>query len=867
MKKWFLENKIVLLLLLVTVFLAYGQTLQMYFWIDDNALIYRLQHPDSREGYWGDGITGSGPYRHIVDQFILFYPFFKTNPMPYYAVGIILYFFAAVSVFVFSNKLTKSRKISLAASLIFASGFLGSETIFGITNSWQTSRGIIMSLASLYLFIKFLKDGSRWAYVFSVVLFYLSLETVFIRAPGLIFVFIFSGLIFSELKFGLRKIAMLFLNLLPFIGIHYYIYLSNSSLASRFGILDLIRVILEEKKYYLAAIPIQDLGNLFIPNNLTDKLEKLNIGFFRSYNSLYYFSPGEFLAGLFVLFSSIYLYVFHRKKEKDLVLILMLSLVWSIGNFVVFYLRDPYYTLPTVHRYYSYSLVGVAIFWAILFYFLAIQYKRSLLFYSFIIVVFVNLILNFNYQKDFNERRSIPAKAFFDSFNNSVPNLKPNALIYIDLENSNQLRNRYNSFFGGMLPEEANFAIYNENIVYYSIDVVNDFKHVTENIRLNKNKLADLHTLYYGLDGLVNTTEETRELLEKGKNIKIDVTDLNSDTTFLSVADVFTTKTEVQFKNNYFFGKYPTIKFDSLNKVPSLVPTELKFSLKVDPVYPSLPYKVESGARVDLDQETKLKVYKYLIDLDRFRRTASASSGSVWKDQTADKLIDGDLTSSWRGNRIVWDDIYRKVTDKKEYVEVDMKNIASISGVQWVTVQKPLVPTDYKISVSNDGSSWRVVKHAAYFNTFTEGTIIKDVFEPIEARFVRMNIDKTYGNDGPEIAEFIPIKTEYTKLEQAQIDQVRLNPFYQIENVEELNAANLYIQKFANFNVGWSSNADTVEDQAKTKILPVIVDGNFHQYAVEIPPNGIFFKSLSIKGINFPAEVSIKDIQINYRKP
>ena len=75
--KELLKEKFVLLLLLIVVILAYWQTLHMYFWIDDNAVIYKLQHLNQEIGYWGKGIVGSGPYRHIIDQFIPFYPFFK----------------------------------------------------------------------------------------------------------------------------------------------------------------------------------------------------------------------------------------------------------------------------------------------------------------------------------------------------------------------------------------------------------------------------------------------------------------------------------------------------------------------------------------------------------------------------------------------------------------------------------------------------------------------------------------------------------------------------------------------------------------------------------------------------------------------
>jgi hypothetical protein len=149
--------KFVALILLIVTLLAYGQTLQMYFWIDDNAVIYKLQHMDQIIGYWGKGLVGEGPYRHIIDQFVPFYPLFKTNPIPYYAVGIGLYYLAVLTIYFFVKKIVGSKPLAFCTALIFASGYIGSDSVYGITNSWQTLRGIIMTLATFSLYYKYIK--------------------------------------------------------------------------------------------------------------------------------------------------------------------------------------------------------------------------------------------------------------------------------------------------------------------------------------------------------------------------------------------------------------------------------------------------------------------------------------------------------------------------------------------------------------------------------------------------------------------------------------------------------------------------------------------------------------------------------------
>src|SRR3990167_1475306 len=130
LREFLKKNLFVILTIFLLTLIAYGQTTQMYFLIDDNAVIYKLQHIDETLGYFGKGSIGQGPYRHIINQFVPFYPIFRVNALPYFAVGVFLYFLTAVSVYFFTKAISKNNAIALGASLIFASGYVGSETMF-----------------------------------------------------------------------------------------------------------------------------------------------------------------------------------------------------------------------------------------------------------------------------------------------------------------------------------------------------------------------------------------------------------------------------------------------------------------------------------------------------------------------------------------------------------------------------------------------------------------------------------------------------------------------------------------------------------------------------------------------------------------
>src|SRR3989344_3894382 len=267
-------NWIVTLALFLLSAISYGQTIFMYFLIDDNALIYKLQHFDQNIVLWGKGIFGEGPYRHIVDQFIPFYPLFGINPMPYFAIGIVLYFLTALTVYFFLKILTKNNLIALLTSMIFASGYVGSETMFGIVNSWQTTRGIIMFIFTLLLFYQYIRSKNLLFYILSVVLFFFSIDTVFIRAHGLIFIIFAFDALFWPVRFKWRSLLAFILRQLPFLLAHYYVYVSSPNLIERFAIKRIFEDIFIEKKIYLIFTPLQNLGNLFIPDILTSKIDK-----------------------------------------------------------------------------------------------------------------------------------------------------------------------------------------------------------------------------------------------------------------------------------------------------------------------------------------------------------------------------------------------------------------------------------------------------------------------------------------------------------------------------------------------------------------------------------------------------------------
>lgn len=853
----------VAVVLFIIVFIAYGQTLSMYFLIDDNALIYKLQHIDQTLGLWGKGLLGEGPYRLRVLQFFPFYPIFGVNPIPYFAVGFILYYLTALVLYFFTLVIARNRSIAFAAASIFAAGYIGSETMFGITNSWETNRGIIMALFTTLLYYRFLITKKGIFYLLALVLFFFSLDTVYVRAHGLIFTLIAFDLFLGCKRFSLREIGKAVVRILPFGIIYYQIYIAvTGGEVGRFGIWKIIQSAFNEGKLVPLTVPLQDIGNLFLPDVLTSRADNLLRSFITIPSGFY---VGSFLAGILVLVWLFLILKTFRKKES-LFRVLLFSFFFAVSNFMLFYAREPQNSLWTTHRYFSYSFVGVSIFWAVSFYLIAKKIKNEKFFWTFsALVIIVYLSLGASYQREFNAKRSLLAKSFFASFTSFVPNIPKGAVTYFDLANDNKVRGEFGSFFGGMFSEASNLAIYNPHLDYTKDFIFTyKFDDVIQMINEGNTDINKVFTFYYGDKGLIDTTQNVRELIIDGKLVTLGTEQFSSNTPFGVSVGSFTTETDLKESRGITIGENPIIKILAFNDNPSLVPSTFSFSMSVAPKLLPLPYETKNKS-FDVDSKMKNKIFSYLLSQDNFKKTAVATSASFWKDQEPKFAIDNRLETSWRGHRGFWDDISRGKTSNVEYLNIDLKKVFTINQVRWVSAQRPLVPIHYRILTSIDGKTWNLAKEVISDKTLSEGTTVVDSFSPIAARFVKMEILKTYGNDGPEIKEFEVIESRFDDLDSSIVERVRQEPFSRIDNKIQYNDALLFIKQNAVMRFYFMSSADSGQDPTKYVEIPVQVDGKIHEYQVSLPATGINWTQFLISGFNFPAQIYISLPRIIYK--
>ena len=461
------------LLMFFVVVLAYGQTANMYFWQDDSALIFKLQHPNEGVGSFGTGILGQdSPYRYLVTPFVPLYPLFHLEPRGYFIVGILLYFLSAVSVYFLAKQFTKNNLVSLMAGLIYSSGYIGSDTMWRIINSYQTSLTIILICIALIMYKRYIEKKGILLFIIALLSFVATIEFGFVRGHGILLFIIGMELLYN---FSLIYSP---LRLLPFLGLFYHWYLDGNS-SSRFGPI-LIQKLLHGD-FTPIGIYLQTLRNLFIPDWI------------------------PFSLGLFIF---ILIAVLLWKRSR----ILLFSLVIMLGTYVVYFVQYQDQSFSTTQRYLTPSFIGLSIFIAVL---LSLIIKNKKLYVISVGVIMLFYLFQVNViESQIVAQRSIPARKFYVTLKHEIKHLQKGSLIYFDIKNDGKSQIEFGSFFGvGSMPESTAVAIY-YGIDRYDVALPGTFDDLLSMIQKYHTDPKKVYTFTYdAVAGLKNTTTLTRKQL------------------------------------------------------------------------------------------------------------------------------------------------------------------------------------------------------------------------------------------------------------------------------------------------------------------------------------------------------------------
>lgn len=475
------------LVLLLVVFLAYGKILGMYFFLEDYLILYSIQNPSSPDAGYGTGIIGR-PFGWAVTPFIPFYHLFKLEPFGYYFVELILYFVTTLAVYFFTKTLTNNKKASFGAALIFASGYVGSGSVYRMAVGWQNLLAAIFISLSVALYFKYIKTPTLKYYLLAFSFYLFTSEFSFYRAHGIILLILGIELLFN---FSFLKSII---RMLPYVASYWYFYVyslpfmdQGSKTASFF------RIVFQEGNYHYLLTPFKTLENLFIP-------DKFHLPF--------------------LVFAAALAAILIWKRSK----VLIYCLLFALANFFVHFYNSPSSVPETVHRYLTVSFVGIAAFWGVL---LNSVFKSSNKYFLVcLLIVLLNITLARQEQDDILQNRSKPNREFWQSFLREIKTIPANSVIYIDTKNDGVSKPvRDTSLSAGSMSATASFAVF-YRLKWDELYLAENFSEILSLVKAEKAPKDNIFTFFYSRqDGLINTTSQTKRALSEGDTVKVQ--DLN----------------------------------------------------------------------------------------------------------------------------------------------------------------------------------------------------------------------------------------------------------------------------------------------------------------------------------------------------
>jgi hypothetical protein len=858
------------LLILIITLISYGQTLRMYFWQDDSALIFKLQNPTGKAGSFGYGIIGDGAYKYLVSFYYPFFQFFGTEPFGYFFVGFVTYIIATYFFYRWMKQFWLENYQAKIATLIFAAGYIGSDIMFRVINSWQTNIGLVLAFLTFEYLTKYLKSANKRNYLVSIIFYWMATEFVFIRSHSLILpLFILSFIyIFKDFKF--RNFVKIVLLQSPFLAIFYYRYMRDEGFGGP-GISSLVKEVLAGKFEVLTPLfantgyslfptilqerLIKNFSNFIQPSEILNQLMGLHIlvglVFFGLYvilvskpslnirknllmligiasgllfnlylyskNPLWYrdirtvFS-GAWGIGFLILVCG--LFFKHLKKRQFEVSAALFGVVFASSQIFGYFVQYPTAIFATTHRYYSYSLIGYAIFYTSLASLLLKKngYRKKaglLLIFS---ILASNLYLGFTYQSRLVEDRSKPSREFYTKLTHYVPEIEKDTAFYFDVSKEGRYGVQFGDFFSvGSMPESTGLAMY-YGVDRYDVLFIAEFDELVYKIEKGEVEIDQLYTFYYGDDGLIDTTEDTRRLLKEGG--------ANREYESLESIEI--------------------LPYSPILMRTTMIASKSEFGAS---------YSVANNLSIDV----KRQILNYLVSRNEYYRNALVESESEWKYREVRNLIDNDVSTVWQGHRIYWHD------NRREELIVDLGEIKNISSVLWRNWKVSLAPTSYTISTSIDKKNWEIVKEVKDGQERKEGEIVIEEVHPIDARFVRMTIYDTQTNDSPAILELEAIESKYGDIDIAYAIGYIGEPLSLASNEIEFSELYNYALPLATFKLSWETDKRDVYNQDSE--LPLIVDSRMHTYEIVIPAGG---KSIRFKDIvtNIPTTLDIANITV-----
>lgn len=817
---WWLAAGLALLVLL-----AYGQTLGMYFWQDDAALIFKMQHPIPNSGSFGSGIFGVGAYKYLATPFIPLYPLFGMNPLPYFALGLFIYLVLTYIVFWFIRVLTQNNRVATTGAVLFGAGYFSQLAIFRLINSYQTNMSVMLALATFGVLILFYQTRKWWWYALAVLLFGATLELMLVRSHGLIIPFVaLEGLFlvstldsrlwtlgpkvesrkskvgstWSNVKGQLSNVALAALRLLPFVLIYKAFYFNGNE--SSGGALDsLMKTYLVEGHWENFFGLAASFGNMLIPDVIIKWFSELSGTPIGPTNWSHLLVFGAFL--LLVWLTKWRLKLSWRFSVPAELLgagWLWINILGAQAQYLWYQdftnilsgtiggLALVYFGSLALNIWNRYRLLSIAILfslvWSVANYFgYFVLYPTSIMtsttryvMHSFVATVALWAI--------WIELLFAPVRNAAEKDRSDSPSWLPTAIVTALLalvplsltigdqqawvaEKSVPTRAFYQTMQQLYPKLEYGALIWYDTKRDPAVEYAfGDFFAVGS--MPDETALA----IYYGIDRYdLKLSNGANNFLGEAYHWKKAPEQLY--TFYYDGTELHDTTSQTR---SALAGERPSVSvvFDGPTGTPAeVVGTSTPVLLDLDLTAEVKPADQLASSGTWVGPVAELPTYyQYLEARDALRRSLQVTVSSEWSGAEKEYLADGNYEKGWASHRTIWP------VEGEAVATVELPQAMSLNRVIWTNSHIIRTPTSYTIDVSSDGTTWRTVKEVADAPERPTAETVAEDFEAVTARFVRMRITKSATGEAPGLIEFEVVPSQFGRLDPMLAAQLSADP-------------------------------------------------------------------------------------------
>lgn len=911
--RWWLVVGLALLVLL-----AYGQTLGMYFWQDDAALVFKMQHPFPNAGSFGEGIFGVGAYKYLATPFIPLYSLFGLHPLPYFAVGIGMYFLLTLVVFWFVRELTQNNRIATSGAVLFGAGYFAQFAVFRLINSYQTNLSVILALITFGVLIWYYQTKRWWWYVLSVGLFAATLELVLVRSHGLIIPVIALEALFlisrwtttdnsprtthkrgtqpdsstSRLKSGalrmtIKKISESWfgqlvwsaLRLLPFLSIYSAYYLSASNQSSGGALTSLVQTYWVEGHWENFLGLAASFGNMLIPDAIIRWFSELTGTSVGPTNWSHLLVFGLFLLLLWVTqwrlkfrttfsipavflgFGWLVMNITGARAQYLWYQDFATILAGTIGGLALVYFVCLALALWNRHRLLAIAIL-FALVWSIANYFgYFVLYPTSIMtsttryvMHSFVATVALWAILIELLAVEGRRTASDPIWLSTVITTTVIALLPLSLTIAAQQQWVEQKSQPTRAFYQAM--QRLYPKLEYGALIWYDTKRDPAVEYAFGDF-FSVGSMPDETALaiYYGTD-------------------RYDLKLANGANNFLSDSLHLKKPTRLLY-TFYYDGKtlQDTTPQTRAALGGELNPIDLTFT-NGGSGRPLASVGMSTPVLLDLDLTAMVKpavdlhapggwegainelpaYFRYLTERDRLRRSLKVDVSSEWSGAEKEFLSDGNYEKGWAAHRTIW-----PVT-KQAWAQLEQPVAQSISRVVWHNSHIIRTPTSYQIQTSLDGQTWTTVKDVSHAPDRPTGETVTEDFSPTLTRFVRMLITASSTGEAPGLIELEAVPTEFAKLDPILADKLTTDPLLGAQDDASQQALATYLESHKRIDITYQT--DRAGHSQHDPITIQLADAKHYQ--VILPASGTELEEVRLVPPAYLGDVKVENAKISF---